>query len=86
MLNAFFHFLSHFRILIHFNGDGFDIPYLLKRCAVYGLDYDFTGVKSVDLYRKIKPFRKILGLENLKQKPLSGFWELKDRIRFPAAS
>lgn len=73
MLNAFFHFLSHFRILIHFNGDGFDIPYLLKRCAVYGLDYDFTGVKSVDLYRKIKPFRKILGLENLKQKTIERF-------------
>ena len=25
MLKAFFHFLKNFKILIHFNGDGFDI-------------------------------------------------------------
>lgn len=82
MLEAFFHFLKNFKILIHFNGDGFDIPYLLKRCAACGLDFDFSGVKSVDLYKKIKPFKKILGLENLKQKTIEGFLEIERQDRF----
>ena len=79
---AFFHFLKNFKILIHFNGDGFDIPYLLKRCAACGLDFDFSGVKSVDLYKKIKPFKKILGLENLKQKTIEGFLDIERQDRF----
>ena len=29
LLTAFFAFMERFRILVHFNGDGFDIPYLL---------------------------------------------------------
>jgi len=41
LLEAFFTFLSRFRILIHFNGDGFDIPYLLKCCRRLGLPYNF---------------------------------------------
>ncbi len=32
LLTAFFTFMERFKILVHFNGDGFDIPYLLKCC------------------------------------------------------
>ena len=39
LLDAFFEFLKRFKILIHFNGDRFDIPYLLKCCERLGLDY-----------------------------------------------
>lgn len=73
LLHSFFSFLRCYRILIHFNGDGFDIPYLLKRCRHFGLPYDFSGVTSVDIYKKIKPYRKLLGLESLKQKAIECF-------------
>lgn len=73
MLHDFFEFLKNFKILIHFNGDSFDIPFLLKRCARYRLDMDFSRICSVDIYRKIKPYRKLLGLESLKQKAIEQF-------------
>lgn len=73
LLHAFFAFLKGFRILIHFNGDGFDIPYLLKRCRHFGLPYDFSEVESFDIYRKIKPYRKLLGLNSMKQKAIEQF-------------
>lgn len=73
MLRAFFSLLKDFKILLHFNGDGFDIPYVLKRCAAHGLDFDFSQVESVDIYKKIKPFKRLLGLENLKQKTIERF-------------
>ncbi|WP_138309612.1 MULTISPECIES: ribonuclease H-like domain-containing protein [unclassified Clostridium] len=73
LLTAFFTFMERFKILVHFNGDGFDIPYLLKCCRRLGLPYDFGRIKSVDIYKKIKPYRKLLGLENMKQKSIEQF-------------
>lgn len=73
LLHAFFQFLENFRILIHFNGDGFDIPYLMKRCRHYRLPYSFDQVESIDIYKKIRPYRKLLGLESMKQKAVERF-------------
>ena len=73
ILVSFFEFLPGFTTLVHFNGDGFDIPYLLKRCRAYGLPYDFSGIQSIDIYKKIKPYRNLLQLENLKQKSIERF-------------
>ncbi len=73
LLRAFFDFLQNFRILIHFNGDRFDLPFLLKRCAFYGFDASFGSVASFDLYRSVRPFKKLWGLEGLAQKDLERF-------------
>ncbi|MFR5601563.1 MAG: ribonuclease H-like domain-containing protein [Lachnospiraceae bacterium] len=73
ILHSFFKFLENFSILVHFNGDGFDIPFLLKRCHHLGLSYDFSRVTSFDIYKRIKPFKKLLGLTSLKQKSIEHF-------------
>lgn len=73
LLTAFFTLLKRYSTLVHFNGDMFDIPYLLKRCRHYHLPYDFSQVTSVDIYRKIRPYKKLLGLESLKQKSIEQF-------------
>lgn len=73
ILHSFFHFLEQFKTVVHFNGDGFDIPYLLKRCKALHLPYDFSRVSSIDIYKKIKPFRSLLKLEQLKQKSIERF-------------
>lgn len=79
LLHSFFSFLRSYRILIHFNGDGFDIPYLLKRCRHFGLDYDFSSVISLDIYKKIKPYRRLLHLESMKQKAIEQFLQVSRR-------
>ncbi len=73
LLISFFEFLKDFTTVVHFNGDGFDIPYLLKRCQAFKLPYDFSHVTSIDIYKRIKPYRKLLNLENLKQKSIECF-------------
>lgn len=73
LLEAFFTFLERFQVLIHFNGDGFDIPYLQKCCRRLGLDYTFDSVMSLDIYKKLRPYRSFLGLESMKQKAVEAF-------------
>ncbi len=82
LLISFFTFLKGFTTLIHFNGDGFDIPFLLKRCRAYGLPYDFSSVKSIDIYKKIRPYRSLLELDSMKQKSIERFLGINRQDRF----
>ncbi|MEY8352372.1 ribonuclease H-like domain-containing protein [Lachnospiraceae bacterium 54-53] len=77
VLVTFFEFLKDFAMVVHFNGDGFDIPYLLKRCLAHRLPYDFSGVESLDIYKKIRPYRGILGLMSMKQKAIEEFLKVE---------
>lgn len=73
LISLFFEFLKNYEVLIHYNGDGFDIPYLLKKCALYRLKYDFAHMKSIDIYKKIAPVKKLFKLRNYKQKSIEAF-------------
>ena len=73
VIDQFFTFASNFKTLVHFNGDTFDIPFIEKRCHALGLSHSFEHLTSIDIYKRIKPFKKHLGLENLKQKTIECF-------------
>ncbi len=73
LLDAFFGCLENFKVLVSFNGDTFDIPFLLKRCHVWNREYGFDSVTSVDIYKLARPYKNILGLENCKQKSIESF-------------
>lgn len=79
LLLSFFSFLKSFSYLIHFNGNGFDIPFLQKKCEQHeltGSDYDFSQIQSLDIYKAVYPHRKRLQIENLKQKTLERFLQI----------
>ena len=76
LLHHFFKFLEQYKTLVHFNGDGFDIPFLLKRCKHFNLPYSFDNVASFDIYKKVKPYRNLLRLDSLKQKSIEQFLEI----------
>ncbi len=82
ILEAFLGFLKDFSCVVSFNGDGFDIPYLLKRCRALGLPFDFSGVSSIDIYKKIRPYRELLGLPSMKQKSVEVFLGINRQDRF----
>lgn len=73
LLNNFFHLLEHYQVLIHYNGSGFDVPFLLKKCDRYQLPYNFDQVISLDIYRELTAFKKILPLKSLKQRNVEEF-------------
>lgn len=68
LLMGFQGLIKDFKYLVHFNGNRFDIPFLQTRSAFYDLPDPFEGVSSFDLYKKISPYKLLLGLPDCKQK------------------
>lgn len=69
-LELFFKYLQSKKRLIHYNGSSFDIPYLIQKAEFYGLEHPFASLESIDLYRKVSIYKKLLQLESYKQKDL----------------
>ncbi len=82
LIVSFFEFIKNFKYLFHFNGEGFDIPYILGKCKTYNIGFDFSGIKSIDLYKTSYKLRKILKTENLKQKTLKRFFDVYDDDKY----
>lgn len=84
ILDMFLHTLSSYRVLIHYNGDGFDLPYLIEKCSQYQNlrlplpdNERLTSMQSVDLYKIIKPYRTGLNLPDLKLTSIEASMKLK---------
>lgn len=73
VLRAFLEFSVNYSFLIHFNGNQFDIPFLQQKCNQYEINYSFENFNGVDIYKRIKPYKNFLKLEDCKQKTLQSF-------------
>lgn len=82
IITSFFEFLKNYEFIIHYNGAGFDIPYLERKCFLKKLPYSFDGIKQIDLYKKIYPYRKILNLSSYKQKSIESFLNINRKDTF----
>ncbi len=76
VLKAFLDIVKDYGLLIHFNGTTFDLPFIESRCKAYGLKFDASSKESLDIYRRISPFRKLLGLSDCKQKSIERFLKI----------
>ena len=73
LLTSFFYFMKDFQVLVHFNGDAFDLPYLMKRCTALELPFFPENLQSIDLYRTFRPLKKLLKLSAMNLKSLEEF-------------
>ena len=80
ILRIFSQFLEQYDLLISYNGERFDQPYLEARYEKYGLHSPFEGKFSLDLYLTLKPLKTLLKLTAMKQPCLEEFLGIKDRI------
>ncbi len=82
VLRAFLDISARFSTLIHFNGSAFDLPFLIHRAESLHIPQNLGAKKSVDLYRKYRSLKPILGLEHMSQASLEKYsgWERKDRL------
>lgn len=70
LLGEFFTFAGQYTHLIHFNGNNFDLPYLLQKCSQHQLSYNFDNFIGIDIYKRVSPYKFFLHTPNCKQKTL----------------
>lgn len=73
VIESYVSFAAGYDTIITFNGNKFDIPFLEKRAALYGIDPDFSNKNGIDIYKRLRPFRTLLSLTDMKQKSLEVF-------------
>ena len=67
-LNDICNYITNFKILIHYNGDRFDLPYLDYHTKERGIDSPFLTMPSLDIYRHVRPLKKLFHMEAAHQK------------------
>ena len=71
IIDEFIRYINgRFDLLLHYNGNHFDIPYLKYRANVYGRELFPAGLDSYDIYLKIKPYKNLLSLSSLRQRSI----------------
>ena len=73
ILEAFFALCQNHSVLIHYNGNTFDIPFMKAKASQYNMEHPFDSMEGIDIYKRISPYKKLLGLENCKQKTVEKF-------------
>lgn len=77
LIKNFLNFASDYKYLIHFNGEGFDLPYLAERCSLLEIKQNFDNFRnhiiSVDIFKAAKSVKELLKLDNYRQKTLEQF-------------
>ena len=66
LIYHFFTMLKDFNCIVHFNGNGFDIPFLLARAEKYRIKEQISHMESIDIYDLLRPLRKCLAFPDLK--------------------
>ena len=77
VLEAFAGFASGFGTVVTFNGEGFDLPVIDFKNRYYGIDPDIRGMESLDIYKEIKPLKKLFALKSLRQRAVEELLGLK---------
>lgn|GEM_PF-127047 len=73
LLETFAGVVSGYDVLVHFNGDRFDLPYLEDKYCAHGLPSPLGRLSSCDLFRAFRPLRSLLGLTRMNQKSLEAY-------------
>lgn len=73
LLKAFSHKAKSLKRIIHYNGNNFDTPYLTNKYIKYNLQLPFSDLDSLDLYKKVMPYKKLFAFPNLKLKTIEKY-------------
>lgn len=74
LLRLFFEKAKDFDLVLHYNGTGFDLPFLEKKAKRHCLQNPLSSLESLDLYNTARSMKQLLSLPNLKLKTMEEFF------------
>jgi len=68
LLQEFVKYITKFAMIVTFNGDAFDIPFINSRLALHNIDYQIDKTQCIDILKVVRAKKNLLDLEkyNLK--------------------
>lgn len=75
LLRLFFDKAKDFDLILHYNGTGFDLPFLEKKAKRHCLSYPLSSLESLDLYAIARKLKAYLTTEDLKLKSMEQFFD-----------
>ncbi len=66
-------FLPCYCLLLHFNGNRFDLPYLTEKSKTLQVPLSFDSMQGIDIYKRLTPFKNLLALPDCRQKTLEQY-------------
>lgn len=67
IINAFLEHISSYKVLLQYNGNTFDIPYIQNKCKRYRISCTtLNSMVHIDLYASLRRYGSLLGLPNKK--------------------
>ena len=76
ILLMFREFLKNYDMIVDFNGNSFDIPFVEERGKKYGIQFHFNQFELFDIYKENRPIKKLIKSINLKQKSIEQFLQI----------
>ena len=73
LLEAFARTASRSDYCISFNGATFDFPYIRKKASRHHMDDPLAHVEHLDLYSRLRHYKKFFGMTSMKQKSVEDF-------------
>lgn len=74
MITYFNDFCKDFSHIVHFNGLTFDVPYIREKAQKHSISINnVDNLIQFDIYKEIRSYKNILGLENMKQVSIEKF-------------
>ena len=73
MIESFIEVSAKYDVLINYNGNSFDIPFIEAKAEKYGFEFNIENFISFDIYKEIHRYKLFFGLDNLKQKSIELF-------------
>jgi len=64
---------NNFKMLLHYNGNRFDLPYIKFKCDKYGFADVLEELESFDIYKHISKYKDVFGIPDCKQKTVELF-------------
>lgn len=73
IIGSFASLASSYKVLVHFNGNQFDIPYLCAKCRTYKINEKFSSLEGIDLYKRLSPIVSFIRVPDCRQRTLEEF-------------
>lgn len=74
LLASFDEFSKNFTMLVHFNGLGFDLPYLKQKAELLHISLPcIFQLKQLDIFKEIRSYKTVFGLDSMKQTALEHY-------------